>query len=194
MSKVATASRFAHFFGLGAKAAAPAAAAPAPAAASTTSDDDDEAPERKQKADESDDDYAKRMAELDDKEKAEDDEKKKEAAAKAKAAGFSEGFAAGGKRWEDVFADTRITGHFAAACELLSTTTMSAEHVLAAVAAAPLETKESHGLARRMAEAAIVAPAASASEGAKPGSTDATVQAIQAAAAKARGETPTKAA
>jgi hypothetical protein len=197
MSKVATASRFAHFFGgLVGKpaAAAPAAAAPAPAASPAKAEGDDDDDERKKKDGESDEDYAKRMSALDEKEKAEADKKDEEARAAAKAANFAEGFTAGGKRWENVLADARVTGHMAAACELLSTTAMSADNILAAVSVMPLETKAAHGLAARMAEAAIVAPAASAAEAAKPGSTEATVQLIQAAAAKARGETPNKAA
>lgn len=196
MSKTATASRFAHFFGLGAKpaAAAPAAAAPAPAAASTKAEGEDDDDERKKKDGESDEDYATRMAELDEKEKAESDKKDEEAKKAAHAASFTQGFAAGGKRWEDVFADARVTGHMAAACELLTTTAMSADHILAAVSVMPLETKAAHGLAARMAAADIVAPAASATEAPKPGTAEASVQMIMAAAAKVRGETPSKAA
>lgn len=161
--------------------------------------DDKDAPEsRKQKAEESDEDFAKRMRSEDEKEEdpeaagqraegGEKEEKEEGEGAKKAAAAFSNGVKAERARWENVLASKEANGKGLVACQLLSSTDMDAAVICKTLAAFPAEAASNgSGLARRMTETRVEAPA---SEGAAPVNASGAVTAGQvvAAAAKARG-------
>lgn len=172
---LASASKFAHLFSFGAKAA--------------DEKPDEMAEDRKQKEGESDDDYAARMAAMDEKEKeaaadpADPDCEEPEEEKKKEAAAIDRGMKAERKRWETVLSDKGAAGRGALACHMLATTDLDAAAILATLAVTPVAGKVS-GLAARMAAEPVIAPKPGGSGGALT-----IAQQINAAAAAARGET-----
>lgn len=196
-------SRFASAFSLGPKAATK------PAAEDPKKETDEEkksrrAADRARKAGESDEDYAKRCAELDDKEKAEDDKEKPgdkddkdgnkgdktddEKCAIARA----EGIKAERARWSATLADPRAANRGMYACQLLDTTELDSNAILATVATFPEQggsAAELEGLAARMEAVRAANPAPAPGTGSQPVKTGSavTADAIIAAADKVRG-------
>lgn len=150
---------------------------------------------------ESDDDYAKRCDEEekkkdDEAKKASDDEKKKDD--DAKAAATASGVSAERERWSTVLASAEANGKGATACSLLADSDLSAAQIIGVLKTTP-EPQAEAGLARRMAEQAKITPAPAPGGGAsaeapKPGSAAAIAAQCVAAADKARGIKPAKAA